>query len=77
MPDEVYQLQKIRMSGNERGQTIYAELVHEDGSLAIMATLEHILITVHNQKLTVEGLTISKETIEGVINATVSLDKYK
>jgi hypothetical protein len=52
------------MWGNEetglRPNTIYAELVNNDGSLLISATLEHILVSIRDRDLVVEGVKVDK-----------------
>jgi|GEM_PF-3535534 len=77
---EIYRLEKIEMSGNEHGQlranTIYAKLVHEDGTLAISATLEHILCSIRDMNFTVEGVTVQTNMERGVKCSTVVLNKY-
>jgi len=78
---EIYHLQKIRMCGNEhrqlRANTIYAELVHADGTIAITATLEYVLAAIRNRNLAVEGVTIQSSVQRGVKCSEVLLDNYK
>jgi len=75
---EIYRLQKIEMAGHEHGQlrpdTIYAELRHADGSLAISATLEHILASIRDNNLAVEGVTVRREVLRGVFCSFVSIE---
>lgn len=77
----IYKLQKIRMSGNEHGQlranTIYAELVNDEGKLEISATLEHILSTIRDNDLAVDGITVRKNVQRGVHCSEITLDSYK
>lgn len=77
---EIYHLQKIRMSGNEHGKlranTIYAELIHNDGTLAISATLEHVLLSIRDRNLAVEGITIQSNVQRGTLCSEVLLDNY-
>jgi len=78
---EIYHLQKIKMSGNEHGQlranTIYAELVHENGDLAISATLEYILCSIRDKDLAVDGITIKLNVQRGAKCSEVLLDNYR
>jgi len=78
---EIYHLQNIRMDGNEHGQlrpnTIYAELVHNDGTLIISATLEHILASIRDRDLAVEGVTVQSSVQRGTKCSTVLLNNYK
>jgi len=78
---EIYHLQKVRMSGNEHGQlranTIYAELIHDDGTLAISATLEHILSSIRDRDLAVKGVTVQSNVQRGTKCSEVLLDNYK
>ena len=78
---EIYHLQKVIMSGNEHGQlranTIYAQLVHDDGTLAISATLEHILSSIRDRDLAVEGITVQTNVQRGAKCSEVILDNYK
>ena len=68
------------MAGNEHGQlrpnTIYAELVHSDGKVAIMATLEYILAAIRNRDLAVEGVSVKKYMSRGSYCSEVFLDRY-
>lgn len=77
----IYKLQKIRMSGNEHGQlranTIYAELVSDEGRLEISATLEHILSLIRDNNLAVDGITIHKSVQCGTLCSEIMLDLYK
>ena len=77
----IYKLQKIRMSGNEHGQlqanTIYAELVNDEGKLEISATLEHILSTIRDNNLAVDKITVHTNVQRGVHCSEVTLDLYK
>ena len=78
---EIYYLRNIAMKGNEHGQlrpdTIYAELIHADGTLAISATLEYILSSIRDLDLAVEGVTVLKNVQRGTKCSEVVLDKYK
>jgi hypothetical protein len=78
---EIYHLQKIKMSGNEHGElradTIYAELVHDDGTLAISAKLEYILSSIRDGNLAVEGVTVQSNVKRGAKCSEVLLDNYK
>ncbi len=78
---EILHLQKIRMAGNEHGQlrvnTIYAELVHDDGTIAISATLEYILSSIRDGDLAVEGVTVLLNVQRGSKCSEVLLDNYK
>jgi len=78
---EIYYLRNIAMKGNEHDQlrpdTIYAELIHTDGTLAISATLEYILSSIRDLDLAVEGVTVLKNVQRGTKCSEVVLDKYK
>lgn len=69
------QLVNIEMQGNEHGNlhsnTIYAQLLDDDGSLLISATLEYILAAIRDRNLTVNGVTVSRDK-QG--NSTVALE---
>jgi len=69
------------MSGNEHGllraNTIYAQLVYNDGTIAISATLEYILSSIRDRGLAVEGVTIQSNVQRGAMCSEVILDNYK
>lgn len=52
----------IHLAGNEDGHlkpdVIYAELVRDDGSIAISATLEWILTAIRDRGYEVEGVAV-------------------
>lgn len=78
---EIYHLQKIKMSGNEHGQlranTIYAELIRDDGTQVVSATLEYILSVIRDRNLAVNGVTIQSNVQRGVKCSEVFLDSYQ
>jgi len=83
---EVYKIVNIRMSGNEprgnnlgslRPNTTYADLLHEDGTTAISATLEFILSEIRDRGLAVEDITIQLKVRDKHLCSEVILDKYK
>ena len=76
----MYYLCNIHLKGNEHGQlkrdTIYAELRHKDGSLAISATLEHILASIRDRGLLVEGVSVEYFGERGVKCSTVKIIRH-
>ncbi len=73
----MYYLCNIQLEGNEHGQlrrdTIYAELREADGSLAIAATLEHILAMIRDRELKTEGVAVEFFDKRGAKCSTVKI----
>lgn len=76
-----YQIKNIRMEGNEHGQlasdVIYAELVDDDGTLVISATLQYILKEIRNRNYPVENVTVERGVRRGVMTSTVHMKRYR
>lgn len=77
---ELYKLTNIRMAGNEHGRltpdTIYAELHLMSGPLVIAATLVHILKTIRDENLAVEGVSVTHKIQRGAYCSTTELEFY-
>ncbi len=77
---EIYKLTNIRMAGNEHGKlkrdVIYAELRFMDGTLAISATLDHILKNIRNENLAVKGVSVTSRMQRGTYCSTVAMELY-
>ena len=66
------------MEGNEHGQlkkdTIYAELCHADGTIALVATLEYVLATIRDRNLNIKDVAVEYLSKRGANCSCVFLE---
>ena len=71
-------LTNIRLEGNEerrglRRDVVYAELLNDDGSIVIAATLEYVLAAIRDRRYRVDGV-VAENYDKG--NSRVVLSRY-
>ena len=74
-------LTNIRLQGNEHGKPtpdiVYADLVHDDGRIAISATLDYILTRIRDRSYQVEGVKVELKDERGAVCSFVRLTRYE